>query len=456
MFITTRAKVAVRFAAGSGMIALLLGAGGLAATASEVVPPAPAPAPVQEAPAAVEAAPAPAEADLVPEVVPIVTSPPLPAGTVGVDYAYQLTSNVSPATFSVSGLPAGLYFDASNARIVGTPILVGSSTVRLEAFGEAATDVTEARFDPLDIVAPAVEPAHITSLPLAVATIGVPYSFQLTSNVSPVRFDVTGLPAGLTAAPLTGLISGIPTTAGSVTVRLEAVGERVGEVTEVVYATLVVAPAPAVVPVITSLPLPSGSVGAAYSFQLTASVPAATFSATGLPAGLSLNRTTGVISGTPQRVGSFTVGLAAVVGRGGDVSQTAFVTLVIGPEIAVVDPTTPPAPPADPSAGSPGADGSAAVDPTTASTTPAAADAAARASAASALASANGISWRTMAGGSRAQNSAAQVGAGSATASHARLLAETGAQLPTAPVAAAFALLAVGLAAALRRRLTRR
>jgi hypothetical protein len=61
---------------------------------------------------------------------------------------------------------------------------------------------------------------------------------------------------------------------------------------------------------ITSAVSASGTYGTAFSYQVVGSGAPTTFSATGLPAGLSINPSNGAITGTPTQTGSFTVDLA--------------------------------------------------------------------------------------------------------------------------------------------------
>ena len=57
-------------------------------------------------------------------------------------------------------------------------------------------------------------------------------------------------------------------------------------------------------PVITSPLTSSGTVGAAYSYQITATNGPTSFNATGLPTGITVNIATGLISGTSLSAGN--------------------------------------------------------------------------------------------------------------------------------------------------------
>src|SRR6185436_15939319 len=69
-------------------------------------------------------------------------------------------------------------------------------------------------------------------------------------------------------------------------------------------------------PVITSADTASGAVGQAFSYQITAYQGPTSFGASGLPAGLSVNSSSGLLSGTPTASGTFSIGLNATNASG--------------------------------------------------------------------------------------------------------------------------------------------
>jgi hypothetical protein len=151
--------------------------------------------------------------------------------------------------------------------------------------------------------------APYTQTTLTAAGGTAPYTWVLFS-IGASGSPVAALPAGLTLNASTGVISGTPTTAGTSTFTVQATDAN--KVTG--QATLSITIAATTTPLsITTTALPGGTTGAAYSQTIAAtggatpytwSVPPNT-----LPAGLTLNTSTGVISGTPSAAAtsSFTV-----------------------------------------------------------------------------------------------------------------------------------------------------
>ncbi|MBA3708383.1 MAG: carbohydrate-binding protein, partial [Planctomycetes bacterium] len=92
---------------------------------------------------------------------------------------------------------------------------------------------------------------------------------------------------------------------------------------EVVGAT---PPPPVAAPVITSAASAAARVGQAFSYAITASGSPTGFNASGLPAGLTVNTPTGVISGTPTTAGTSSATITAS-NAGGSVSATLTITV---------------------------------------------------------------------------------------------------------------------------------
>jgi hypothetical protein len=140
---------------------------------------------------------------------------------------------------------------------------------------------------------------------------GSAYSQTLaaTGGKTPYTWSKTAgsLPAGLSLAGSTGVLSGTPTTTGTSTFTVQVKDTNNTTIVKTlsisIYAPLV----------ISTSTLPAGTKGTAYSQTLTATggkIPYAwSISSGSLPSGLTLNSSTGVISGKPTTKGKscFTV-----------------------------------------------------------------------------------------------------------------------------------------------------
>ncbi|NBS87273.1 MAG: hypothetical protein EBS60_04225, partial [Verrucomicrobia bacterium] len=159
----------------------------------------------------------------------------------------------------------------------------------------------------------------ITSTLTATATRGTAFTYDIEADSSPTSFNATGLPGGLSISTSSGLISGTPNVAaGTFNVTLSATNAT-GTGTATLVITLKAAP------VITSTLTATATRGIAFSYQIAADSSPTSFNATGLPGGLSISTTTGLISGTPNvAAGTFNVTVAATNATG-----TGTATLVL-------------------------------------------------------------------------------------------------------------------------------
>jgi Ice-binding-like/Putative Ig domain/IPTL-CTERM motif len=183
---------------------------------------------------------------------------------------------------------------------------------------------------------PGCPPITLAPPTLPVGRVGVAYSQQITATggTGPYVFTVLSgtLPAGLTLSS-GGLLSGTPTTLGSSPVTIQ--GTDSNGCPGVITYTIVIAAATC--PLITLAPptLPAGTVGVAYSQQITASGGTGPYVFTvlsgTLPVGLTLS-SGGLLSGTPTTLGSSPVVIEATDGNG--CPGVIAYTIVIGAAFA--------------------------------------------------------------------------------------------------------------------------
>ena len=171
----------------------------------------------------------------------------------------------------------------------------------------------------------ATQPPVINSLLTAGGTVGTPITtYMIAATNSPTGFNATGLPPGLSVDTSNGQITGTPTTTAgspfSVTISATNAG---GTGT----ATLVFTINPAA-PVINSTLTASGTQGTITTYTISATNNPSSFDATNLPPGLSVDKTSGQITGTPTTTAGspFSVTISAT-NAGGTGSATLVFTI---------------------------------------------------------------------------------------------------------------------------------
>ena len=177
----------------------------------------------------------------------------------------------------------------------------------------------------------------ITSALTAVATRDNAFGYQISANTAPTSYSATGLPAGLNVDTDTGVIFGTPTAnVGEYDSTIRAFGNS-----DTVQATLkitVVEPSPDAPTISSSAVSQTATAGVAYAgYTIVANKSPTSFEAIGLPKGLTVNTTTGDISGTPTATGPFTVTIFASNAFGTGSKQ--FTLTVAAPILTFVEKT---------------------------------------------------------------------------------------------------------------------
>ena len=269
--------------------------------------------------------------------LPAITTSSYAEGYTGEAYSAPTTATggKAPLTWSVASgtLPTGLVLNAATGLISGTPTQAGTASFTLkarDANGEEATRALQ-----LSLYAP---PTVSTASPLPGAYAGLPYSltFTGTGGKAPLSFSLASgtLPASLGLSPA-GVLSGT-LSASTPHATLSAFSVRVTDANGRA-ATRAFELTTYKRPEILSTSLTTATEGVGYRrseasaerVQTQYGQGALSYSATGLPPGLSLSPSTGDFSGTPAQgsAGSYTV--TVTVTDAGNQSASAPLRLTV-------------------------------------------------------------------------------------------------------------------------------
>jgi hypothetical protein len=260
---------------------------------------------------------------------PSISGSPNPDATVGTQYTF--TPGASDAdgdtlTFSIQGNPSWASFNSTTGRIRGTPaasdagnysnIVVtvsdGQLSASLPAFSITVSEPPPGAPPPPP--PPANSAPSISGVPNADATVGTQYTFTpgaSDADGDTLTFSIQGKPNWVTFSSTTGRIRGTPSASDVGIHDSIAISVSDGEATASLPAFSITVTQTNSAPTISGSPPANVTVDAAYSFTPNsgdADGDSLTFTASGLPSWLSINSSTGRISGTPRSgdVGDYT------------------------------------------------------------------------------------------------------------------------------------------------------
>ena len=269
---------------------------------------------------------------------PVITSTPIVSATVNQAYTYNVVAtdlNGDTLIYSLTVSHTGMTINSWTGAISWIPSSAGDYDVIVEVFdnGSPVKSDTQTFTIHVEEASPVNQAPNITSTPITSATVDQAYTYNVNAtdpDDDTLTYSLTTKPPGMTINSTTGLISWTPTAAGdyNVTVRVsdgslfdtQSFTIHVSEESEPVNQA----------PNITSTPITTATVGAAYSYNVNATDPdgdTLTYSLTTKPPDMTINSTTGLINWTPTATGDYNVTVRV---SDGSLFDTQSFTVTVG------------------------------------------------------------------------------------------------------------------------------
>jgi hypothetical protein len=240
-----------------------------------------------------------------------VTNPVNTNGTVNIPFSEQFSQSgaIGTATFTTaSPLPTGLTLSTSGL-LSGTPTQAGSFPIVVTVTDSNGCTGNSATYT----LVIACQTITVTNPATSSGPAGTPLSVQFTQTggVGTTTFSESGtLPTGLTFHTATGVLDGTPTQGGTFPITVTATDSNGCQGTGPTYNLVITCPTITV----TNPGVSSGTAGTFFTatFSQSGGQGTITWSETGaLPTGITLNTSTGVLSGTTSQVGTFPITVTA-------------------------------------------------------------------------------------------------------------------------------------------------
>jgi hypothetical protein len=267
----------------------------------------------------------------------ITTQAPLFSGTVGVSYVqtFRASGGNPPYAWAiVAGNTGGLTLDAATGDLQGTPQAAGTFSFDIQAKDQAAATVRQS-FSLL------INPPTLTvtvASPLPAGTVGTPYSQKAavvaSGGTPPYTWSLaSGSVPGLTFDPSTLTLAGTPSAAGAFSLTIQATDSAKLTASRSLSLTV----NPSTLTLITARQLPDAKLNQPYTELIAASggQPPYRWSTSGLPTGLTINSTTGQITGTPTAAGNFAVAITVTDSALANLSDRFTLTVNLPPSPGV-------------------------------------------------------------------------------------------------------------------------
>ena len=231
------------------------------------------------------------------------------------DIEVSASGGQPPYTYSISGAPSGIEINSDSGLITGTPTQTGTFSLTVTVTdaedGTASTSFTLTVPDPI----PPLTLASISNVTVTEHQVINAIQVSASGGRTPYTYAISGAPSDIAISSSSGSITGIPTETGKFTVTVTVTDADNRTATES-FTLTVTAPIPPLTitqidditveisAVQTNSPIDPIQVSASggqtpYTYSL-ASSPAE-------GAGLSINATSGQITGTPTKAGTFTL-----------------------------------------------------------------------------------------------------------------------------------------------------